>query len=194
MWAARAEDGYLIGGLTRTCVESLRGVPMLLESNDERVRQRLLPETYQDAEEEVQWRRHAAPELERLFLSRAQLVRKDLAAMRQLKSADSWVLIVPDTHTNAWLASLNAARVALYVLNDLKAHHLEREGETLGTEKQREAVQRIHFLAEIQCILMGEVEALDDFGCDGDDPDPDHDLGSDFGDGGGDPFGGMPRT
>jgi hypothetical protein len=162
MWAARAEDGYLIGGLTRGCVETLRGVPMLIESNDARVRERLLPETYADDDSEEQWRRHAAPELERLFLSRAQIVRKDLAAMRQLKSVDSWVLVVPDTHTNAWLASLNAARLALFVLNDLEATHLERDGDRLGTEKQREAVQRIHFMAELQCVLLGEVDAIDE--------------------------------
>ncbi len=161
MWAARAEDGYLVGGLTRGCVDTLRGVPMLLESNDSRVRERLLPETYQDAEEEAQWRRHASPELERLFLSRAQIVRKDLAAMRQLKDLDSWVLVVPDTHANAWLASLNAARLALFLLSDLTATHLEREGAAKASEKQREAVARIHFLAELQAVLMGEYEALD---------------------------------
>ena len=170
MWAARAEDGYLIGGLTRTCVETLRGVPMLIESNDPRVRGRLLPETYTDSEAEQQWRRHAAPELERLFLSRAQIVRKDLAAMRQLKAADSWVLVVPDTHTNAWLASLNAARLALFALNDLGAEHLERDGEQLGSEKQREAVLRIQFMAELQCVLLGEADAIED-------PDEDDDAG-----------------
>src|SRR5688572_21394454 len=100
MWIARADDGFLFGGLTRSCVDTLRGVPMLLESNDQRVRKRLLPDTYEDARDDANWRRHTAPELERLFLSRAQLVRRDLAGLRQLKDADSWVLVIPDAHAS----------------------------------------------------------------------------------------------
>lgn len=160
MWAARAEDGYLVGGLDRQCLETLRGVPMLVESSDPRVRERLLPETYDSAEDEAQWREHATPELERLFQSRLQIVRKDLAAVKKLEAVDSWVLFLPDTHANAWLASLNAARLSLFVLNDLTAEHLERDGDDACSDKQREAVWRIQFLAEIQCILMGELEAM----------------------------------
>src|SRR5262249_29630122 len=63
MWVARAEDGFVFGGLTPKCIETLRGVPMLLESRDERVRNRLLPETYDDHASAEQWRRHAEPEL-----------------------------------------------------------------------------------------------------------------------------------
>jgi hypothetical protein len=162
MWVARAEDGFVFGGLTRECVETLRGVPMLIESNDERVRRRLLPETYDHHDDEQHWQEHATPELERLFLSRAQVVRRDLGKLRQLKSADSWVLPIPDEHVNAWLASLNGARLALFVLNELSAEHLEREGNNGATEKQREAVQRIHFLAEVQCVLLGDVDFDDD--------------------------------
>ena len=174
MWAVRTDVGYLVCGLTRTWLETLRGVPMLLESNDPRVRKRLLPETYDDDDAEQQWRRHSAPELERLFMSRAQIVRKDLGAMRQLKDADSWVLFVPDTHQNAWLATLNAARLALFLLSDLEAEHLEREGHQRATDKQREAIARIHFLAELQSILMGQFDLMDDL-----------DLDDDSGNGGG---------
>ena len=53
MWAARADDGYVLGGLTKQCVDTLRGVPMLVESNDSRVRERLLPDTYDGAEDEA---------------------------------------------------------------------------------------------------------------------------------------------
>jgi hypothetical protein len=160
MWYARADDGFILGGLGRVQVGTLRGVPMLLETTDERVRQRLLPETYEDEEAEAQWREHATPELERLFMSRTQVVRKDLGKLRQLKGADSWVLPIPDMHVNAWLACLNAARLALYALNDLKPKHMERDVGA-GTAKQLEAIDRIHFLAELQCVLMGDF-AIDD--------------------------------
>ena len=158
MWVARADAGYLFGGLTKTGVETLKGVPMLIESADARVRRRLLPETFDGAEEEAQWRRHAVPELERLFLSRAQLVRRDLAGLRQLKDVDVWVLLIPDSHVNAWTSSLNAARLALYELAELTPELMDREGLDKAAPKQREALLRIHMLAEIQCVLLGDVD------------------------------------
>jgi len=169
MWIARVDDGFLFGGLTRQCVETLKGVPMLLESSDARVRQRLLPDAYDDAEAQAQWRRHAVPELERLFVSRAQLVRRDLAGMRQLKSADAWVLVIPDAHVSAWLSSLNAARLALFALNDLTEQHMDLKGGPAVAPKQAEALARIHFLAEIQCVLLGDVDVDDDGDTGGDD-------------------------
>lgn len=166
MWVARADSGYLFGGLTQHCVETLRGVPMLIESTDPRVRQRLLPDTYERADDEQEWRATAVPELERLFLSRAQLVRRDLQQMKKLDNLDSWVLLIPDQHANAWLSSLNAARLALYALNDLKPEHLERNGLERALPKQQAALLRIHFLAEIQSVLLGDLQFDDDDGGD----------------------------
>ncbi|GAB4156670.1 MAG: hypothetical protein Fur0037_24920 [Planctomycetota bacterium] len=165
MWVARTENGYLFGGLTAYCLETLRGVPMLIESKDPRVRRRLLPDTYDEIEDQQDWRATAVPELERLFLSRGQLVSRDLQRIKKLDNLDSWVLLIPDQHTNAWLSSLNAARLALYELNDLTPEHMERDGVQKADGKQREAILRIHFLAEIQGVLLGEL----DFGDEGED-------------------------
>ena len=161
MWAARLDEGYLFGGMDAETVATLKGVPMLLESADARVRRRLLPETCSDAEDEEQWRLHAVPELERLFLSRAQLVRRDLAGLRQLEADGRHVLLIVHEHASAWLAALNAARLALFVLNDLEADHLTDEGFAALTGKQREAVVRIDLLAGMQAVLLGEHEVED---------------------------------
>lgn len=158
MWVARVDEGYVFGGLVAHSVETLKAVPMLLESSDPRVRERLLPDTCDEAEDQEHWERHAVPELERLFLSRAQLVRRDLATMKKLPKSETQVLLIPDKHCNAWLAALNAARLALYVLNDLSAAALEPEGFALVTPKQQEAILRIHLLAEIQSVLLGDFE------------------------------------
>ncbi len=158
MWVARVDEGYVFGDLSSGTVDTLKGVPMLIESADERVRGRLLPETCADAEDELHWRRHAVPELERLFLSRAQLVRRDLATLRKMPKSANQLLLVPDEHANAWLAALNAARLALFVLNDLTAEHMEAEGFVKATRKQQEALARIHLLAELQAVLLGDLE------------------------------------
>lgn len=163
MWVARVDEGFVFGGLTAHAVETLTGVPMLLESTDPRVRERLLPDTFDEESEQEHWQKHAVPELERLFSTRAQVVRRDLAAMQKLPKSATQVLFVPDKHANAWLAALNAARLALFVLNDLTGKHLEPEGFGTGTPKQQEAILRIHLLAEIQSVLLGDFE-LDDGG------------------------------
>jgi hypothetical protein len=164
MWAARVDEGYVFGDLTPAAVETLKGVPMLIESSDRRVRDRLLPGTCQDEDDEQHWREHAVPELERLFLSRAQLVRRDLENLRKLPKSVNAVLLIPDDHVNAWLAALNAARLALYVLNDMTAEHMEEEGFTTASPKQQEAALRIGLLAEMQAVLLGEFEVDEDDG------------------------------
>ena len=164
MWAARVDEGYVFGDLTPAAVETLKGVPMLIESSDRRVRDRLLPETCQDEDDEQHWREHAVPELERLFLSRAQLVRRYLENLRKLPKSVNAVLLIPDDHVNAWLAALNAARLALYVLNDMTAEHMEEEGFTTASPKQQEAALRIGLLAEMQAVLLGEFEVDEDDG------------------------------
>lgn len=168
MWACRVSEGVVFGGLEAGAVETLKGVPMLLESSDARVRERLLPETCEDPDDEAQWRRHSVPELERLFLSRAQLVRRDLAGLRKLANFDAHVLLIPDDHQNAWLSTLNAARLALFALNDLTAEHMEAEGFAKASLKQQQAVLRIHLLAELQSVLLGDLE-VDDTGASFDD-------------------------
>ncbi|MEC9047982.1 MAG: DUF2017 family protein [Planctomycetota bacterium] len=162
MWAARVDEGYLFGELTDDAVRTLRGVPMLIESSDDRVRRRLLPETCHEEEDEAHWREHAVPELERLFLSRAHLVQRDLDKLRRLPDTDGQVLLISHEHVNAWLAALNAARLALYELNDLTAAHMETEGFSGASAKQQEAIIRISLLAEIQAVLLGDFEVDDE--------------------------------
>jgi hypothetical protein len=158
MWAARVDEGLVFGDLTPASLETLKGVPMLIESGDVRVRERLLPETCLGEDDEQDWRQHAVPELERLFLSRAQLVRRDLANLRQIPKTTESVLFIQDGHVHAWLAALNAARLALFALADLKAEHMEEDGFLAADSKQQEAVLRIQLMAWMQSVLLGDEE------------------------------------
>ncbi|MFT4513554.1 MAG: hypothetical protein ACI89X_001877 [Planctomycetota bacterium] len=164
MWVARVDEGFMFGDLTPSAVETLKGVPMLIESSDSRVRDRLLPETCSKEEDEQHWREHAVPELERLFLSRAQLVRRDLDSLRKMPESQNSVLLVLDVHVNAWVAALNAARLALFALNDMTAEHLDVEGFEKATPKQQEAILRLDMMAEMQAVMLGDFEVDDEDG------------------------------
>jgi hypothetical protein len=156
MWVARVDEGWLFGDLSPRTAEILKGIPMLLECEDPRVRARLLPETLADAGHEADWQAHAVPELERLFASRATLVGRDLAAMRPMKEGGKLLLLVTNQHASAWLAALNAARLTLYCLNDLNAVHMEMDSEEPATPQQRQAIASIHLMAEMQSVLLGD--------------------------------------
>ena len=125
MWGARDEVGNLwLGGVNTFGAQALAIVPELLESDDPRVQKRLLPVTFDEDDEEEQWRKHGLPELARLFLSRSQLMRRDLESMRKVRDTDYWILCIPKGHESAWLSGLNGVRLALYELHDMEPAYL----------------------------------------------------------------------
>lgn len=155
MWVSRDEEGNLwFGGLTPFCAEALSEVPELLASQDPRVRERLLPDVYEDEEEQEGWDRYSTPELERLFASRGQLVGRDLETLRQVPDTDTWFLSIQSGHENAWLAALNAVRLTLFALHDLDAADMERDPAEYECTKTAEALLKIHFLADVQMVLI----------------------------------------
>jgi hypothetical protein len=68
-------------GITALHADTLMHIPEWLESDDARVRERLLPSVYQDPADEEQWRKYGVPEIEHLFASRARIVGKDLESL-----------------------------------------------------------------------------------------------------------------
>lgn len=154
MQVEREPDGSLVvRGVTPLHAAMLAAVPELLECDDPRVRSRLLPETYEDPDEEEQWRRHVTPELEHLFASRAELIGGDLRAL-ELDDDMTFRLRIPPGHETAWLTGLNAARLALFELHDLEDVDMERDPGELGDPEKELALVRIHVLAYLQEMLM----------------------------------------
>ncbi len=160
MRVERDRDGNTwLRDLTLLVADTAMRIPVLLESEDPRVRGRLLPEAYDDPEEERHWRRLGAPELERLFLSRAQLIRRDLETLAR-DGPQTFTLRIAVGHEAAWLSGLNGARLALFALHGLEASDMEREPETAGDTEKELALLRIHLMAYLQELLMsGEDEA-----------------------------------
>ena len=154
MRTERDPDGSLwLRGLTAICADTAMRVPGLLESEDPRVRGRLLPEAYDDPDEEAHWRRLGGPELERLFLSRAALIRRDLESMSS-EGPETFSLRISAGHEAAWLSGLNGARLALFALHDLKAEDMEREPRADGFAEKELALIRIHVMAYLQELLL----------------------------------------
>jgi hypothetical protein len=166
----RDEAGNIeLQALPPICADTLIRVPDLIGSDDPRVRSRLLPRVYDEDDEEEQWRRYATPELEHLFRSREEIVQKDLATLEQ-DSALTFRLVIAGQHLPAWIAALNAARLALFELNELRPQDMESDLPEVEGDGRQLALFRIHNLALIQELLMrakrrsepGEVPLDDD--------------------------------
>jgi hypothetical protein len=155
MRVERLDDGDLwLRGISPFHADTLLRLPEWLDSSDPRVRARLLPKVYDDAEDEQQWRRFGVPQLEHLFASRAEIVAKDLQSLAQDDSV-AFSMRIPQEHANAWLSTLNAARLALFAAHGLDESDMERDPTELEGDFERElALVRIHLMAFMQELLI----------------------------------------
>ena len=153
---------FLIQEMEPVCVDTLFRLPSFLESDDPKVRERLLPATYTDPEEEAGWRRHSTPELEYLFASNVEIVREDLKSI-EVDGVDLYKFTIPSKHKTAWLSALNAGRLAIFVVNDMVAGDMEIDIGQAGDRVKDLALLRIHILAFLQeSLLSGGQPPFDD--------------------------------
>ena len=107
----------------------------------------------------LDWEDHVQPGLRHHFDLERAVVSDDLAAMTQLKGkTPSWTLEIPPDHTDAWLTTLNALRLALagehrFTEKDLS----EKESSDLSTERGITLMQ-MNFYAFIQECLLQAME------------------------------------
>ena len=107
----------------------------------------------------LDWEDHVQPGLRHHFDLERAVVSDDLAAMTQLKGkTPSWTLEIPPDHTDAWLTTLNALRLALagehrFTDKDLS----EKEPSDLSTERGITLMQ-MNFEAFIQECLLQAME------------------------------------
>lgn len=153
--AERDGEGRLwLRRVTPFHADTLVRIPSWLESSDPRVRERLLPETYdEDDAKEVEWRRLVGPELEHLFASRTEILRRDLATLEQDTRA-TFKLRIGRGHEHAWLSGLNGARHALFALHGLTEADMQREPVASGDPEKELALVRIHIMALVQELLL----------------------------------------
>jgi hypothetical protein len=135
------------------CAETLLRIPDELRRDDEEVRARLMPDAYDDDEAREQWRRLAQPELEHLFQGRVEIVEQDLRSLEE-DGPLTFRMAVPAAHRTAWLSSLNAARLSMFISGGLAAKDMEREPGSIGDYEKDVTLLRIHLLAFVQELLL----------------------------------------
>ncbi|HWL53999.1 MAG TPA: DUF2017 family protein [Chthoniobacteraceae bacterium] len=158
MEIARLEDGaFSVTGLEEPLVDFLKAIiPSCDPGEHPGAHDRLYPSpqphgaTAEAAGED--WREYVQPELEHLFASAAAIVKGDLKDLRV-----GGVLTIPAQHVDAWLNTLNQARLVLAARFDITEEAMERPISTILSNEHEIALFQIHFYGFIQeCLIRGE--------------------------------------
>lgn len=149
-------DGSVrLSGLAPWAAAVLYELDELLAPNQpERVRERLFPLPSDDEEHAEEWRKHVHPELFALVASARDVVRADLAAVRPPKDGRlGWTIDIPAAHVRAWVSALNAARLTLAELANLREEELEQDPEGLPGDRAPAAL-KVRLFGWIQELIL----------------------------------------
>ncbi len=138
------------------CADTFTRIPEWLASEDPGVRSRLRPPAASDPEVEAEWRRYGAPELERLFLSREQILRQDLATLARKRLGGGLRFRIAHGHESAWLSALNGARHALFIMHAIDPDEIEEDVVSVTDPHKQSALARIAILGWLQELLIAE--------------------------------------
>lgn len=123
---------------------------------------RLTPSPGDDEELRHDWEDHVQPELRRHFETARAVVASDLGALKEEPAGMSgpatpptWSLEIPRGHTEAWLATLNALRLALAGEHGLTETDLSRNEEPDFSTERGLTLMQVNFYAFVQeCLLL----------------------------------------
>lgn len=122
------EDGITFAELDSLRGEFLRRLPQAAATDDEAAQRRIFPPPIAEAndDETSDWKEFVVPELRELFQSHVEVVTGDIAAM-----PDAETLLIPKAHAEAWIHTLNQARIAIGARHQVTEEDME---ETLPTD------------------------------------------------------------
>jgi hypothetical protein len=140
--------------------ELLRQIPVVCESGgDGRSEARLFtnPVDSSDTQFLADWAEYVRPELRHLFLSSRNTVKEDL---EKLSGGPGRLgrLVVPRTHSDAWLNALNQARLILATKFNFSDRELSMHEAPKWFSRRDLVLQQINFYAEIQERIIDAIE------------------------------------
>lgn len=118
---------------------------------------RLYPAPAAAGEEDLcaDWREVVRPELENLFASNRQSVEQDLMAWKNPEGGTT--LLVPRGHVDAWLNTLNQARLIIVEKNRFTEGDLDASSLPDLASRRGLALLKIHFYAHVQELMLETV-------------------------------------
>lgn len=137
------------------CSELLHQIAVSAELDDPAVHERLFssPTTGKESEFEEDWQRYVHPGLRHLFQTSLQVVRDDLKGFPPSQADENYTLRIPLNHLDAWVHSLNQARLALAAHHNFTEQEMEAVMPIAGDARSL-ALFQVHFYGFLlECFL-----------------------------------------
>lgn len=154
------EHTMVLKGLDILCCELLHQIAVSAEMDDDVVQSRLFSSPTRGAEPAIEedWEELVHPELKSTFHSALEIVKSDLADFPSPEPAETYTLYIPVKHLEAWIHSLNQARLALAARNGFTERDMERSIPTEGDTRAL-ALFQVHFYGFLMECFLREVDA-----------------------------------
>ncbi len=143
-------------GLDVFCCELLHQITVHACSDDAAVLERLYssPTGGMEPEFESDWREYVQPDLRELFQNANDVVMADLKGFPSRNLQDDYSLKIPVRHLEAWIHSLNQARISLASQFDLTEREMERAMPIDGEGRALALFQVQFYGLLLECFLF----------------------------------------
>ncbi len=143
------------------CCELLHQIVSSASSEDPAVEERLFssPTGGRDGSFEKDWREYVEPDLRRIFQTHLEVVAGDLENFPPEEAQGDCTLHIPFTHLEAWIHSLNQARLALVAEHNITGRELMRARIRTG-DRRSIALAQLRFYEFILAYFLFEVDGL----------------------------------
>jgi Domain of unknown function (DUF2017) len=161
MEICRHADTLQISDLDPFLAELLRQIPESADAEGApEAEARLFSKPSGESEMCAEWKSYVEPELERLFRSANQTVAADLAQLNgNEKSLRNRALRIPLEHADAWLNTLNQARLVIAAKNKFSDEELnDHDRSPIGSRRDLSLFQ-INFYGFLQEFILREISA-----------------------------------
>lgn len=147
-------------GISEFLSELLLQVTRCVDTEHPAVEERLLssPTAGLDPEWEADWREYVQPDLRQIFHTSREVVEGDLAGFPEARSSEPFTLRIPLEHLEAWVHSLNQARLSLAAIHGFEERDLEG-GVSFGGDPRALALTQVHFYGILQESFLQHLEA-----------------------------------
>ena len=159
MEICRHADAFQISDLDPFLAELLRQIPESADADGEpEAEARLFSKPSGESEMCAEWKSYVEPELERLFRSANQTVAADLAQLNgNEKSLRNRTLRIPLEHADAWLNTLNQARLVIATKNKFSDEELNDHNRSPIGSRRDLSLFQINFYGFLQEFILREM-------------------------------------
>ena len=150
-----------LGEMDFLCCQLIQQIVQSATDTDDPAAQRRLfasPTEGREPDFEQDWKNYVEPDLRLLFRSTQEIVEGDLKRFDPDESGDSSTLRIPVKNLEAWIHTLNQARLAIAARYDFTDKEMEKQL-SLGSGARSLALFQVHFYGFLQECFLQQLDA-----------------------------------